>query len=407
MKDNICFLNAMGIACAIGKGKQEVISRLMQGDRSGIQYRSGYIRDRSVHVGAMDFVLPEIPSDMPRFQSSNNQRLLHVLNEIKPEIDSAIDRYGADRVGVVIGTSTSGIIEGAQSVGDLLFRDEFNDHYHYQQQEMGSPAEFLAHYLNINGPAYTISTACSSSAKVFGSGQRLLAADLCDAVIVGGADTLGQLTVNGFASLEAVSDSQSNPFSANRDGINLGEAATLFLMTKEPSEVALLGVGEASDAHHISAPHPEGVGAATAMSLALEQAGLSPSDIDYLNFHGTATKQNDAMETKAVMTVFGGQTPGSSTKSLTGHTLGAAGALEVGFCWLALSKLNTDLHGSALMPPHVWDNQPDDETQQLAFVEPGMVLSETKRNYCLSNSFAFGGSNVSIVIGNVNTDKEL
>lgn len=400
MKDNICFLNAMGIACAIGENKREVITRLMRGDRSGIHYREGYIRERSVHVGTMDFPLPEIPSQFHRYQSCNNRRLLHVLNEIRPEVDQAIEKYGADRVGIVIGTSTSGINEGATSVADLLFRGDFSEEYDYQQQEMGSPSEFLACYLGVSGPAYTISTACSSSAKVFGSGKKLLAANVCDAVIVGGADSLGQLTVNGFASLEAVAPDPCNPFSKNREGINLGEAATLFLMTREASDIALMGVGEASDAHHISAPHPQGVGAATAMSLALEQAGLSPSDIDYLNFHGTATKQNDAMETKAVLSVFGGNTLGSSTKSLTGHTLGAAGALEVGFCWLALSSLNAELHGNALLPPHVWDNEPDEETQQLSFVDTGMALDDSKVNYCLSNSFAFGGSNVAIVIGN-------
>jgi len=246
------------------------------------------------------------------------------------------------------------------------------------------------------GPALTISTACSSSAKVFASGRRLIETGQCDAVIVGGVDTLCKLTLNGFSALSAVSDEQCMPFSKNRNGINIGEGAALFLMTAKPSGVKLCGVGEASDAYHISAPHPEGVGASAAMQAAIQQANISPDDIDYVNLHGTATAQNDTMESIAVLNVLGEKVPVSSTKGRIGHTLGASGAIEVGFCYLTLSGLNEN----GLLPLHAWDGQPDENSQQLHFVQQGDFLDKSKRrHYCLSNSFAFGGSNVTVVIG--------
>jgi len=196
---------------------------------------------------------------------------------------------------------------------------------------------FVAEYLGLDGPAYTIATACSSSAKVFASAQRLIEAGFCDAAIVGGADTLCRMTLNGFDSLEALAKDYCNPFSRNRDGINIGEGAAMFLMSTEESAVSMLGVGESSDAYHVSAPHPEGDGAALAMMRALEAAKLTPGDIDYINLHGTATELNDAMEGRAVSKVFGDRTPCSSTKSMTGHMLGAAGANEVAALWLTLA----------------------------------------------------------------------
>ena len=211
-------------------------------------------------------------------------------------------------------------------------------------KSLGDPAAFLSEYFHIKGVSYCVSTACSSGAKVFGSARRLLETNRCDAVIVGGVDSLCQLTVNGFSSLDSVSKGRCAPFEQGRDGINIGEAAALFLMTKsqQPSsdEICFLGIGESSDAHHISAPHPEGVGAIAAMEQALADAQLDPADIAYINAHGTATPQNDLVESKAINTVLGEQVPTSSTKGMLGHTLGAAGAIEAAICWLLLSKYN-------------------------------------------------------------------
>ena len=396
------YLNALGIACALGENKKSIANALFSGcavDRGASLVESDqYVQNSSVIVGALPFDLPSLDVGFSHFDCRNNRLMVHVLNEIRDDITLAISTYGSKRIGIVLGSSTSGIAEGGDALAIFKGEGKLPETFHYAQQEMGGPSEFLAEYLNLQGPALTISTACSSSAKVFASGRRLIESGQCDAVIIGGVDTLCKLTLNGFSSLSAVSSGYCNPFSKNRDGINIGEGAALFLMSRTPSDVALYGVGEASDAYHISAPHPEGIGAAVAMNAAIHQAHISPSDIDYVNLHGTATAQNDAMESIAVLNVLGGNTPASSTKGLVGHTLGAAGAIEVGFCYLTLSSMNKD----ALLPLQTWDGEPDDNTQKIRFVQKGDVLDRKKsRHYCLSNSFAFGGSNVSVVIGSV------
>jgi 3-oxoacyl-[acyl-carrier-protein] synthase-1 len=218
--------------------------------------------------------------------------------------------------------------------------------------------------------------------------------DFCDAVIAGGADSLSRLTVRGFQSLESISRGISNPLSINRDGINIGEGACLMLVSKEPSAIGLLGAGASSDAHHISAPDPEGRGARDAMLRALADAAVAADAVDYINLHGTGTPLNDSMESRAVTEVFGSAVPCSSTKPLTGHTLGAAGAIELGFCWLMLSDANT----AWALPPHCWDGQVDPELRQLEIVGQGHRAT-TRPKVCLSNSFAFGGNNASLLIG--------
>ena len=396
------YLNALGIACALGENKQSIANALFSSSASerggSLRESDQYIKDRTVIVGALPFELPALDAEFSPFDCRNNRLLVHVLNEIRDNVAALISAYGNKRIGIVLGSSTSGIAEGGEALAAFKYDGALPETFHYAQQEIGGPSEFLAEYLNLRGPALTISTACSSSAKVFASGRRLIESGQCDAVIVGGVDTLCKLTLNGFSSLSAVSSGYCNPFSKNRDGINIGEGAALFLMSRTASDIALYGVGEASDAYHISAPHPEGIGAAAAMKAAIHQANITSSDIDYVNLHGTATAQNDAMESIAVLNVLGNNTPVSSTKGLVGHTLGAAGAIEVGFCYLTLSNMNKN----DVLPLQAWDGEPDDNTQQLCFVQKGDVLNRQKsQHYCLSNSFAFGGSNVSVVIGSV------
>jgi 3-oxoacyl-[acyl-carrier-protein] synthase-1 len=210
-------------------------------------------------------------------------------------------------------------------------------------------------------------------------------------VVAGGADSLCRFTVAGFAALESVSAARCNPFSRNRAGINIGEGAALFLATREPGPVRLSGWGESSDAHHMSAPEPGGAGAIAAIRAALDRAQLAPSDIGYVNLHGTATPHNDAMESRAVAATLGRETPASSTKPLTGHALGAAGAIEAGLCWLSM-------HGNPAnaLPPHWWDGAADPELPPLRFVAPGERAAAPLR-HALSQSFAFGGSNAALV----------
>jgi 3-oxoacyl-[acyl-carrier-protein] synthase I len=389
------YLNALGIANPLGRGKREVAANLFAGSRAGLVVQGDCIPGRTVRVGASPESLPGIPGHLSHFDCRNNRLALAALDEIEPCIQAAIRRRGADRVAVVMGTSTSGLAEGEAAVKARLAQGAWPPHYHYTQQELGNLAAFVAAYLGLSGPAYTIATACSSSGKAFASAQRLIAAGMCDVALVGGVDSLCGLTLNGFHSLEAVAADYCNPFSRNRDGINIGEGAAVFLLSPEPSRVALLGVGESSDAHHVSAPDPEGKGALRAMRLALDAADLPASAIDYVNLHGTATPLNDAMEGRAVAALFGNKTACSSTKAMTGHMLGAAGAGEAAFLWLALDPDYSD----GAVPPHLWDGAADPEIPPLALVPARMRIPVTPQSAMLSNSFAFGGSNVAVVLG--------
>lgn len=388
------YLNALGVVCALGRGQDEVARNLFAGDCSAMQRESGWVPERSLTVGAVRGALASIPSGLNQQSSRNNQLLLEAALQIEDDIRQAIDTYGADRVAIVLGTSTSGIDEASRGIAHYLQTQHFPGDYDYQQQELSAPATFLAEWLNISGPAYVISTACTSSARALMSAQRLLDMNLCDVVLCGGVDSLCALTLNGFCSLEAVADERCNPFSINRRGINIGEAAVLFVMSKQPATthaIALLGAGASSDAHHISAPEPSGRGAVQAMHTALSRAKVQPHQIAYLNLHGTATQHNDAMESQAVAQVFPDGVPCSSTKPMTGHTLGAAGALEAAFCWLSLER--------NALAPHVWDAQPDPALPALHWVTPGQPLTTTAERCLMSNSFAFGGNNVSLIIG--------
>jgi len=389
------YLNALGLVCSLGSGKQAVARKLFAGDCSGMQRQSGWVPERALTIGAVHGELATIPAGLQQQSSRNNQLLLQAALQVQADIEQAIQTFGRDRIAIVLGTSTSGIDEASQGIAHYLQHQQFPADYTYQQQELSAPATFLADWLDISGPAYVISTACTSSARALMSAQRLLDMNLCDVVLCGGVDTLCKLTLNGFSALEAVSDERCNPFSVNRHGINIGEAAALFVMSRQPAAdhaIALLGAGASSDAHHISAPEPGGRGAVQAMRRALHRAGLQADQIGYLNLHGTATQHNDAMESHAVAQVFPEGVPCSSTKPMTGHTLGAAGALEAAFCWLSLN------HDGALAP-HVWDGCGDPALPALNWVTAGQTLAPAPQRCLMSNSFAFGGNNVSLIIG--------
>lgn len=387
------YLNALGLATPLGQGKTENARNLFAGSRAGLVRREGLLPDRPVRIGAVPGDLPGVPAALRDLDCRNNQLALACLAEIEGDVAAAIRRHGHDRIGVVLGTSTSGLSDGEAALETRLSTQSWPAGYRYSHQELGNPAIFVARACGVRGPAYTIATACSSSGKVFASAARLIETGLCDAVLVGGADSLCRMTVNGFASLEAVAADYCNPFSRNRDGINVGEGAAVFLLSREPGPVALRGVGESSDAYHVSAPDPSGGGAVRAMRQALDRAGLAPHAIDYVNLHGTATKLNDLMEGQAVTAVFGHEMPCSSTKSLTGHMLGAAGACEAAFVWLTLAPGYAD----GALPPHVWDGEADSEIPTLNLVAIG-TRARGRPSAMLSSSFAFGGSNVAVVL---------
>ena len=333
--------------------------------------------------------------DLGAYDCRNNRlaQLGLELDGFAGAVAEARDRYGAGRVGVFVGTSTSGILEA-----ELAYRRRdpqsgaLPPGFHYAEtQNTFSLADFVRRYLALEGPACVVSSACSSTAKVFGNAARMIATGVCDAAVVGGVDTLCLTTLYGFHSLELTSRGPCRPFDAERDGISIGEGAGFALLERMPAAtgaaVALLGIGESSDAYHMSTPHPEGLGAKLAMERALASAGLRPSDIDYVNLHGTGTRTNDAAEDRAVSDLFDAVTPCSSTKGATGHLLGAAGITEAIICILAIGR--DLLPGSA-------NTRSVDPALKCNYL---VANREARVRRALNNSFGFGGSNCSLVLG--------
>ncbi len=390
-----CHLSALGLVNALGRGKQKVSEGLFNGSTAGLVVENGWLPEGPARVGRAPIQLKPLPSRFSEDDSRNTRLLLAAFEEIRDEVDREVTRHGRHRVGVVLGTSTSGIEASERAVAHALEHGILPRDFHYRKQEIGRLAPFLAQFLGLTGPAITVSTACTSSGKAIVTARNLLQLDLCDAVITGGSDSLCKLTVNGFASLESATATLCNPMSRNRCGINIGEAAALFLLRRKPSEVALLGVGASSDAYHISSPDPTGQGAEAAMRAAFREASLNPADgIGYLNLHATATPKNDEMESLATARVFPDGVPCSGTKPLTGHTLGASAATELAFCWLTLHPTWNPLHQ---LPPHRWDGEADSALPRLRLTEGDSRLGSPR--LCMSNAFAFGGNNLSLLIG--------
>lgn len=348
------------------------------------------------HAGQIpDSLLTPVTGELEQFDC-RNQRIAHLAlrqDDFQDKAQRAARRVGADRVAVVLGTSTSGILQT-----ELAYRERhpasgaLPANFHYATtHNTYSLAAFVQRSLGLNGPSLVISTACSSSAKVFGAAARMIAAGWCDAAVVGGADSLCLTTLHGFASLQLLSATRCRPFDVSRDGISIGEGGGFALLERAESapagSLALLGVGESSDGYHMSSPHPQGAGARLAMQSALRAAGLEAGKIDYINLHGTGTRSNDAAEGLAVHAVFGAHTPASSIKGALGHTLGACGIQEAVACFLAIE--NGFIPGSA-------NTQTPDPGIRIDYaVEPRPAgLARV-----MSNSFGFGGSNCALVFG--------
>lgn len=337
-----------------------------------------------------------IPAPLARFDCRNNRaaELGLAQDGFAQAVEEAAGRHGRARVGVFMGTSTAGILQTElayrrRNPADGSLPADFD---YRRTHNTFSVAEFVRARLALAGPCAAISTACSSSAKAFASAARLLEAGFIDAAVVGGVDTLCLTTLYGFNSLQLLSAHPCRPYDAERDGISIGEAAAFFLLERAPARAAaeslwLLGTGESCDAYHMSAPHPEGRGARMAMDAALASAGLDADDIDYVNLHGTGTPSNDAAEDCAVHGLFGDRVPVSSTKGMTGHTLGAAGAVEAVVSVLALQE------GLVPASPGTRNLDPALRAKYAAAGERRAV------DRVMSNSFGFGGSNCSLVFG--------
>ncbi len=390
-------ITAFTLTSAAGTGNLESIKAL-QTNSSGLMKNELHKTNLDTWIGKVNEIEQvKLPEQLKNFDCRNNRLALFALgqDEFTQRAQAAIRKYGASRVGLFLGTSTSGVEKTEKAYAGRnpetnQLTDEF-DYYH--TQNIFSVGNFVRKYLALTGPAQVISTACSSSAKVFAAASRYIEAGFCDAAIVGGVDTLCEMTLYGFNSLQLVSSSPCRPFDIQRNGISIGEAAGFALLEKKPKtgDSCLLGYGESSDAHHISSPHPEGLGAAMAMRAALQRASLQPAAVDYLNLHGTATPANDRSEDRAVSAVLGSDTACSSTKGWTGHTLGAAGITEAIFCLLGMQYD---------FIPGTLNTQVLDETIEInCLLADYNANNKQQVNTVMSNSFGFGGSNCSLLFG--------
>jgi 3-oxoacyl-[acyl-carrier-protein] synthase-1 len=381
----------------LGYGLEATLTALRQQRSGQAPCHFETISDLDTHIGEVPKVDDcPLPAPLAEYECRNNRLAFLGLQQdgFSTAVDAAIARHVRRRVGILLGTSTAGILQTEQAYrrrdphtgalpDDFVYRTTHNTY---------SVADFVRQYFRLEGPAVVVSTACSSSAKVFASAARMLAAGVIDAAILGGVDSLCLTTLYGFNSLELLSPDPCRPFDADRKGLSIGEAAAFVLLERpggslDANAVLLLGTGESSDAYHMSAPHSDGLGARMAMAAALQSAGLQAADIDYINLHGTATPSNDAAEGKAVVALFGDRTPCSSVKGATGHTLGAAGGLEAVISAVALQH--------AFLPGGI-------NTRHLDPSIPIQYLtanSDIAPRRILRNSFGFGGTNCSLVLG--------
>ncbi len=390
-------VTACAVASDCGVGSRSLLDALRDG-RTRLRPPRLFEAGFPAFTGEVDAaLLPPLPGHLARFDTRNARLALAALDDADDGLRAAVlrarERYGADRVGVILGTSTSGIYETENAYRSLAETGRLPPRYDFVHQHAWvATARYLQAELGLQGPCYAVSTACSSSSKSLISAQRLIQAGVCDAVLAGGVDSLCRMTLHGFKSLDLVSETPCTPLDRHRSGISLGEGAGLLLLERPQPEhagcVHLLGAGESSDAHHMTAPHPEGRGAALAMQRALRQAGLAAADIDYVNLHATGTTKNDASEMAAMQAVFGAGTPCSGTKGLTGHTLGAAGGIEAVIAWLSLRE--------GLLPG----------TCGLRETDPAFdatVLRDTRSGVAprriMSNNFGFGGNNTTLLFG--------
>ena len=393
------FLSHFTATSSIGQGLSQTLDALC-GRKAGLALCHFDTVDIDTYVGEVANVDDTvIRPDLQSFDCRNNRLLQMTLEQdgFADQVNAAIGTYGRERVGVFLGTSTSGVLQT-----EIAYRHRdpttgaLPPGFNYASTHNAfSPTDFAQRYFGLSGPAATVASACSSSAKVFGSARRMIEAGLIDAAIIGGVDSLCLTTLYGFMSLELISPLPCRPYDATRAGISIGEAAAVLLLERAPDHLdadamLLRGIGESSDAYHMSSPHPEGLGAKMAMEQALAMAGLKPEQIDYINLHGTATITNDAAEGNAVAALFGSSVACSSTKGATGHTLGAAGGLEAVISALAIRNglapagLNTTAVDPQIPLHYLRDN------------------AKQRVDYVLSNSFGFGGTNCSLVLGRAN-----
>ncbi len=388
-------ISAMTLASSLGVGLEPTVAAMRE-QRSGLRRCDFDGVDLDTWIGPVDETeAVELPEELAAWDCRNNRLAQLALRSggFDEAVSALKERYGASRIGVFVGTSTSGILQTEIAYRHRDEQGRLPAGFHYAgTHNTFSVADFTRRLLGLGGPAVAVSAACASSAKVFGNASRMIEAGLIDAAVVGGVDSLCLTTLYGFNSLELVSSDVCRPFDAHRRGLSIGEAGGFAILERpdvrsDPDAILFAGIGESSDAHHMSAPHPQGAGARAAIEQALRSAGVEPRRIDYINLHGTGTPSNDAAEDHAVFDVFGDEVPASSTKGATGHTLGAAGILEAIVAVLAIRH--------ALAPGGINTTTPD----------PALRTRYLRSNLnkeigcAISNSFGFGGANCSLVLG--------
>lgn len=402
------YLSYPAAICAAGANPNEIWHSVITGNQKNIKkYQS--LSGKEFFCGRIDDSLLSPVDD------KYDCRIVRILNtaisQLNPLVEKLQKKYGSERIAVLVGSCDNSSETSLAGHRVYFENSKFDSSYNLEMQSADYPATFVKNKYGLKGPSCVFATACSSSASAIIKASQLIRSGIVDVAIAGGVDMASDTALLGFDALEAVSSEVSNPFSKNRTGITLGEGAAFFVLSKNKDDVkvenlpsvVLLGKGESADASHITAPLADGSGAAQAMQKALDDAAIKSTDIDYINFHGTGTHLNDSMEAKAVSNVFE-KNPTvnvSSTKPLTGHTLGAAGALELSMCYLAIVNNNSVSPKEIKLPIHKWDGQKDPEMGSFNFVEDNSTFTKPI-NICMSNSFAFGGCNVSLIIGKEN-----
>ena len=392
------FLSKPAVLCCAGSNIEELWASVKTGNQDGIK-RVKALNGKEFWAGRVDDSLLSEKSSA-RYDMRFCRLEEKCLEQLSAMIEIVKEKYGSEKVGVCVGTCDNGTEFSLAGHKVFFEKGAFAPDYTLEIQSADYAATFISEKYGIKGPSMAFETACSSSAGAIVKASELLRSGICDAVIAGGVDIASDTVLMGFDALEAVSPEKTNPFSKNRHGITLAEGAAFFVMTKERLDndsIRLLGYGESADAYHMTSPDPSGNGAVRAMMEALKRAGLKPEEIDYVNLHGTGTRFNDSMEAKAIDEIFASyKVPCSTTKSMTGHTLGAAGAIEAAICWVTLIA---NKNGEKALPLQIWDGVRDEELPEINIVSKENKNTPQKVNVCMSNSFAFGGANTSLLLG--------
>ncbi|MDO4937699.1 MAG: beta-ketoacyl synthase N-terminal-like domain-containing protein [Sutterellaceae bacterium] len=387
------FLHCPTCVSALGLGLEKTAQALLSQDFVALDCYKNVLGEKSVPYGIVKEVSDaNSPAD---YILTRTNRLIRLCLDTTPEIGNYLRHFDSARVAVVLGASTSGMREIELGIETFHKKGELPQDFTADALNLSDPAAFTADALGVRGPVFTVSNACASGAMALETAAEMIRAGIVDAVVTGGIDGFSKFTSHGFSSLGAMSNEQCSPFAENRHGINLGEGGALLVLSKEPSPVELAGWASTCDAHHASAPEPEGTQASAAMQRALGKAQLSSQDIDFVSAHGTATALNDAMESKAIARVFGSNTPVASLKGLTGHTLAGAGALQAAFAWIVLT-----MNPEGKLPVNGMTGNRDSTLSDIDLVMQPRKLNRPLKAV-MGNAFAFGGSNAVLIFKSV------